>query len=407
MRAANPSTVIVSAGDLTGASPLLSNVVKDEPAVLVMNQMGLDLEAVGNHDFDRGLKELERLQNGGCPLGDCDAGPDAGRFPGASFTYLAANAVNQATKETIFQPYTFADFGNVKVAFIGETLQATPTVTVPSAVKGIDFLDEAKTANALVPELKSQGASAIALVIHLGGEQGPGGTYDSCVGFTGDILPLLDALDPAINIVISGHTHQSYNCVIGDRLVTSAASYGRVVTKIDLAIDPATKRVVEKHARNVVVTRDVPPDPAVEEIILAYKAKAAPMTNRTVGYVMGDFTANAKVAGAPSCETPLGELIADAQAAATGADIAFMNPGGIRADLIAKRAGRPDFAISYAEAFEVQPFGNTLVSLTLTGAEIKALLEAQFGARADPRILQVSRAPMTAPRAAGRSRRFA
>jgi 5'-nucleotidase len=391
LRAKNPSTIIVSAGDLTGASPLLSNVVKDEPAVLVMNQMGLDLEAVGNHDFDRGVTELRRLQTGGCPLGECDAGPDAGRFAGASFTYLAANAVDTSTHETVFQPYTFAEFGKAKIAFIGETLQATPSVTVPSAVKGIDFLDEAKAANALVPELKKAGASAIVLIIHLGGEQGAGGTYDSCVGFTGDIVPVLDALDPAIDVVISGHTHQSYDCVVGGRLVTSAASYGRVATKIELDIDTDAGRVVSKHAKNFVITRDVAPDPAVQLIIDDYKKKAAPLTERTVGYVKADFTGNAKAAGSASCETPLGDLIADAQARATGADVAFMNPGGIRADLVAKRPGRADDALSYGEVFEVQPFGNTLVSMTLSGAEIRSLLEAQFTVRADPRILQVSK----------------
>ena len=389
LRAGNPNTIVVSAGDLTGASPLLSNVFKDEPSILVMNRIGLDLEAVGNHDFDRGLTELERLQHGGCSLDDCDAG--GGQFPGASFTYLAANVVDDATRKTIFPPYVVRDMGGVKIAFVGETLRETPSVTVPSAVKGLTFENEARAANALVPELHKQGVSAIVLVIHQGGMQAPGGTYDSCVGFSGDLAPILDGLDPAIDVVVSAHTHQAYDCTIGGRLVTSAGSYGRLVTKIDLAIDPAAKRVVDKRARNIPVTRDVVPDAEVARIVTEYETRAAPVTGRVVGYVKGDFTGNAKAAGSASCETPLGDLIADAMLDATGDDVGFMNPGGIRADLVARRAGRPDFEITYADAFEVQPFGNTLVTLTLTGAQIASLLEAQFGSRAEPRILQVSK----------------
>jgi 5'-nucleotidase len=391
LRAANPATVVVSAGDLTGASPLLSNIFKDEPSILVMNRLGLDVEAVGNHDFDRGVPELRRLQHGGCSLGDCDGGASDAGFPGASFTYLAANVIDDAEQKTVFPPYVVRDLGGVKIAIVGETLKGTPSTTLASSVKGLTFADEAKTVNALVPELKKAGAAAIVLVLHQGGQQAPAGTYDSCVGFSGDLVPILDALDPAVDVVVSAHTHQAYDCTLGGRLVTSAGSYGRLVTKIDLSIDRASNRVVGKHARNVAVTRDVPEDPEVQRIVAEYQAKGAAITGRVVGYVKGDFVGSAKAAGTASCETPLGDLIADAQQAATHADVAFMNPGGIRADLVAKHEGRPDFALTYAEAFEAQPFGNTLATLTLTGAQIRELLEGQFGARAEPRILQVSK----------------
>ena len=352
-----------------------------------MNRLGLDLEAVGNHDFDRGLPELRRLQTGGCSLGDCDAGS----FPGASFEYLAANVVDDATGHTVFPPYAIRDFGGARVAFIGETLKQTPTVTKVGVVKGLSFEDEAATANALVPELQRQGVSAIVLLLHQGGMQSLGGPYDGCQGFSGDIVPILDKLSPAIDVVVSGHTHQAYDCVIGDRIVTSAMSYGRLVTKVDLTIDPSARRVVDKHARNVPVTRDVTPDPEVTRIVQAYEDKARGVTLRVVGYVKRTLTGNSRAARIASCETPLGDLIADAMRAATGADIAFMNPGGIRSDLVATHEGRPDFAVTYGDAFEVQPFGNPLVTMTLRGAQIRALLEGQFGSRQEPRILQVSR----------------
>lgn len=375
LRAKNPNTVVVSAGDLTGASPLLSNLFADEPTILAMNSLGLDYEGVGNHDFDHGVAELSRLAHD------------------ASFAYLAANVTDTSSSKTVFPPYAVRDLagGAVRVAFIGETLKGTPGVTIARAVRGLSFGDEADAANALVPELKAAGVSAIVLVLHQGATQGAGGTYDSCEGLSGDLLPVLDRLDPAISVVVSGHTHQAYDCTIGGRLVTSAMSYGRLVTQIDLAIDPVKKAVVEAHAHNVPITRDIAPDPDVTRIVSDYAAKAAAKTERVVGWVKGDFTGNAKAAGSASCETPLGDLIADAQRAATHADIAFMNPGGVRADLVVKHAGQPDGAITYGEAFAVQPFGNDLVTMTLTGAQIRTLLEAQFGSRADhPRILQPS-----------------
>jgi 5'-nucleotidase len=372
LRSENPNTVLVSSGDLTGASPLLSSVFKDEPTVLVMNQMGLDFEGVGNHDFDRGAPELARLQRGD------------GLFEGARFQYLAANVASAETKETVFPPYAIRDVAGVRIAFVGMTLKETPSVTVAKNVAGLAFESEAQTVNALVPELKSKGASAIVVLLHQGGTQATGGTYDSCVGLGGDVLPVLRGLDAAIDVVASAHTHQAYDCTIDGRLVTSAASFGRLVTKIDLTIDPAAKRVVSKKARNVPVTRDVAPDAEIASIIASYEAKAAPLARRVVGYVGGDLTANAKAARSASCESPLGDVVADAQLAATkdptagGADLAFVNPGGIRADLVAKGSDKADGTVTYAEAFAAQPFSNNMVTQTLTGAQILAILDQQF-----------------------------
>ncbi len=386
LRAAHPATVVVSAGDLTGASPLVSGLFLDEPAVLVMNRLGLDLEAVGNHDFDLGVPELMRRRKAGCSMGDCDAGA----YPGASFEYLAANVLDRTTGRPLLPGYAIRDLGGAKVAFIGETLRETPSVTRASAVAGLQFVDEAEAANALVPELQAQGVSAIVLLLHQGGTQASGGTYDSCVNLSGDLLPVLERLSPAIGIVVSGHTHQAYDCTIGGRLVTSAGSYGRLITQIELDLDPAAHTVVGRRARNVPVTRDLPPDPAVAQLVASYVQRTHVVTDRIVGYVKSDLTGSARVAGSASCETPLGDLIADAMRAATGADVAFMNPGGIRADLSAHQPGRPDFVVTYGDAFTVQPFGNTLVTMELRGDQLQTLLESQFGDRQDPRILQVS-----------------
>jgi 5'-nucleotidase len=392
LRKENPNTVVVSAGDLTGASPLVSNLFHDEPVILAMNLMRLDFEGVGNHDFDRGSAELLRLQTGGPASSTADGGaPGAAPFPGARFQYLAANVLG-SRGATVFPPYIIREFGGVKVAFLGMTLEGTPTVTTATAIAGLKFLNEAKTANALLPELRTRDVATTVILLHQGGFQGEGGTVDSCEGLTGEILPVLSALDPAFRVVVTGHTHQAYDCKIDGRIVTSAASYGRVITKIDLTLDPATKTLVSAEAKNVVVTRDVPPDPQVQALVEAYKEKALPVTGRVVGYLSGTFTRDPKTAHSPSCETPLGDLIADAElAATTGAHavLAFMNPGGIRTDLTPDATGAAS-PVRYAAAFEVQPFGNRLVTVTLTGAEIVEVLSRQFG-RDRPRVLSVSK----------------
>jgi 5'-nucleotidase len=393
LRATNPNTVVVSAGDLTGASPLVSNLFDDEPTVLVMNRLGLDLEGVGNHDFDRGLPELLRLQHGGpqSPVVGLPVTSSERPFPGATYQYLAANVLGPDGKP-VFAPYAIKEFGGVKVAFIGMTLEATPTVTTKKAILGLTFANEAATANALLPELRKQGVATTVLLIHQGGFQEPGGTYDSCEGLTGDIEPVLAALDPAFRVVVTAHTHQAYDCTIGDRHVTSAGSYGRLVTVIDLAIDPAKGELVDVHARNVPVTRDIEPDAEVVKLVRDYEAKARPITERIVGYQDGPFTRDPRAAHSASCETPLGDLIADGQLAATrgaGAVIALMNPGGVRTDLAPAAGTTGPQPIRYDAAFEIQPFGNRLVTLTITGGQLHDILLKQFG-RDRPRVLSVS-----------------
>jgi 5'-nucleotidase len=411
LRAQNPNTWVVSAGDLTGASPLVSNLFNDEPAVLAMNLLGLDFEGVGNHDFDRGLHELERLAHGGCSMDDCDAGYVP--FVGARYQYLAANVYKSAPPsgggaygsgrpETVFPPYAVRDTSGVRLAFIGVTLADTPTVSAPFAVRGLTFKNEAATVNALLPELADQGVDGIVVLIHQGSHQ-VGGTYDSCEQLTGDLGPFLDALNPEVDIVVSAHTHQAYNCVfetpLGHRLVTSAGSYGRLITRFELTWDPDARKWTDKRAKNVIVTRDIPPDPEVLNLVRRYEDRAAPLTSRVVGHVKGTFlrgnVSDEPTPGEPRvCESLAGELIADAQLMAThapkdgGAEVAFMNPGGVRTDLFSRGGEGASYALTYAEAFEVQPFGNRLVTMTLSGQQILQLLLAQTVVR---RMLQVSK----------------
>jgi 5'-nucleotidase len=389
LEATNPNTLVVSAGDLIGASPLLSALFHDEPTIEAMNLLGLDFNAVGNHEFDEGAAELLRMQNGGChPTDGC---LDGDGFAGADFQFLAANVVRKANGKTLFPAYKIRSLGGVKLGIIGVVLEGTPTIVTPSGVAGLEFKDEAETVNALIPQLKAKGVNAIAVLIHEGGVQS--GTFNGCVGISGAIVDIVNRFDPAVDAVISGHTHQAYNCQLNNMLVTSASSFGRLVTDVDLTIDQASGEVTRMAANNLIVTRDVATDVGQTSLLAGYREFAGPIANRVIGSITTDITRTTNPAG----ESALGDVIADAQLGATasaGAQGAFMNPGGIRADLsyAGSTAGEGDGNVTYGEAFTVQPFGNSLVTMTLTGAQIDQLLEQQFDnpTAGQNRILQVS-----------------
>jgi 5'-nucleotidase len=392
LEATNPNTVVVSAGDLIGASPLLSALFHDEPTIEAMNLIGLDFNAVGNHEFDEGAAELLRMQHGGChPTDGC---LDGDPFYGADFQFLAANVVRESNGKTVFPAYKIRSFAGAKVAFIGIVLEGTPTIVTPSGVAGLQFLDEIETVNALIPKIKARGVESVVVLIHEGGYQT--GTYNSCTGISGPVVDIVNGFDDEVDVVISGHTHQAYNCVIDGKLVTSGAPFGRIVTDIDLTIDRGTGEVITAQANNVIATRTVSKDGGQTALIAKYDAIAAPLRNRVIGSITADITRTNNAAG----ESALGDVIADGQLYATApvgfgeAVVAFMNPGGIRADLTYSQisGGEQPGEVTYGEMFTVQPFGNNLVTLTLTGAQIDTLLEQQFvgcGQSAN-RILQVS-----------------
>jgi 5'-nucleotidase len=377
------NTTVVSAGDLIGASPLLSALFHDEPTIEAMNLIGLDYNAVGNHEFDEGATELLRMQEGGChPTDGC---LDGDGFAGADFQFLAANVVYD-DGESIFPPYAIETYQGAKVAYIGMTLEGTPSIVSPSGIAGLTFLDEADTVNRLVAELDDK-VDAIVVLLHEGGFQSlPGGVND-CNGISGAIVDIVERMTDEVDLVVSGHTHSAYDCVIDGTVVTSAGANGRLVTDIDLSVDKKSGEVLSIATENLVVTRDVTPAGDITNLIARYNQLAAPIANRVIGQTSSAITRTANAAG----ESPLGDVIADAQLAATadpvlgGAQIAFMNPGGIRADLDAGDT-------TYGEIFTVQPFGNNLVTMTLTGTQIEQLLEQQFcnPSSTSNRILQVS-----------------
>ena len=400
----NPLNVVVGAGDSIGASPLISSLFLDEPAVETLNRIGLEFNSVGNHEFDKGSAELLRLQNGGCKTtaGVLDAnscrGAAAGTpvpFEGAKFKWLSANVVSTATQKPLLPAYGVKTFNGVKVAFIGMTLQATPTIVTPSGVAGLEFRNEAQTVNALIPELKAAGINSIVVLVHEGGFQsGTLGAINGCDGgLAGSaIAAIVGKLDNAISAVVSGHTHAAYNCQLPNAAgrnisVTSASAFGRVITDADLTIDPASGTITKVVATNRLVVRNDPAitaDTAVAKIVAGYKALVSPLANSIIGAITTALSSS-RTEGA--CNMPAGDLIADSQLAATqpasfgGAVVAFMNGGGVRSPgftFASSPAGEGDGNVTYGEAFTVQPFGNSLVTLSLNTQNIKDFLEEQF-----------------------------
>ena len=411
LKASNPNTLVVSAGDNIGASPLLSGLFHDEPTIEGLSAAGLQVSAVGNHEFDEGWMELYRMQKGGChPTDGCQDGTP---FTGARFEYLSANVLLDPTKTSkalldkigwktadsrpspLLPAYTIKEVGGVKLGFIGMTLEGTPKIVMPTGVQALTFQAEADTANNVTPLLKKNGVQAIIVLLHEGGVPN-GGNYNGCEGVSGAILQIANRMSNDVDVIVSGHTHRAYICTIGSKLVTSAASYGRLITDIDLGIDKATDKIVSKRARNVIVTRDVPKSPAESSILERYRPFYTAIAYKVIGSIRSDITRRQNAAG----ESALGDLIADAQIEATrdlsegGAVVAFANSGGIRTDLVRAQqtAGEEPGAVTYTEAFSVQPFGNRLIVKTMTGDMIKQALEQQFDTQAPGpnSILQVS-----------------
>ena len=387
LRSGHKNSLTVAAGDMIGGSPFLSGLFHDEPSVESLNAMGLDVSSVGNHEFDEGVTELLRMQNGGChPVDGCYF-PSA-PYPGADFQWLAANTVNDATGQTPLPPYWIARFQSVKIGFIGMTLEDTDTLVAQAGIRGWSFEDEAETANALVPELKRQGVEAIVVLLHEGGSQDPApGDVNGCNGISGPIVAINAALDDEIDVVITGHTHLPYNCVLEDRIVTSAFSFGRVVTEVNLVLDKRTddvRRDLSEATNHPVIRADLTADPAITDVITKWSPLSDVIGSQEVGQITGDITRAFTPGGAEDrgSESSLGNMIADAQQWATqsnGAQIAFMNPGGIRSDLIfaSSPAGEGDGVVTYEEAFNVQPFSNILMTFPMTGAQIIDVLEEQ------------------------------
>ncbi|MDT0428578.1 bifunctional metallophosphatase/5'-nucleotidase [Streptomyces salyersiae] len=407
-RKGHPYSVTAAGGDMVGASPLLSGLFHDEPTIEALNGLKLDVTSVGNHEFDEGATELARLQNGGChPVEGCyEKGK---KFKGADFPYLAANVTSEKTGKPILEPYTVWKKNGVKIGFIGVTLEGTPDIVTANGVKGLKFHDEIETVNKYAKELDRQGVKSIVALIHEGGAPASTSYNYDCDspgagdGISGPIVDIAKGISPKVDALVTGHTHQAYVCTVPDpsgkpRMVTSASSFGKLYTDTTLTYDLRTKDIVRTSVQsaNHVVSRDQAKATDMTKLIDRWNRLAAPIANKPQGWITADIDGR----GSTAPEKPLGDLIADAQleglapADKGGAVVAFMNPGGIRADLVYAASGSEgDGVVTYGEAFTVQPFTNMMNVVDLTGAQLVAALQQQVSGsnEASPKILQVSK----------------
>ncbi|MER8266114.1 bifunctional metallophosphatase/5'-nucleotidase [Streptomyces griseus] len=407
-RQGNPYSVTAAGGDMVGASPLLSGLFHDEPTIEALNGLDLDVTAVGNHEFDEGAAELARLQNGGChPVEGCyEKGK---KFKGADFPYLAANVTKEKTGKPLLKPYTVWKKNGVKIGFIGVTLEGTPDIVTANGVKGLKFHDEVETINKYARELDRKGVKSIVALIHEGGAPASTSYNYDCDspgagdGISGPIVDIAKGITPKVDALVTGHTHQAYVCTVPDpsgkpRMVTSASSFGKLYTDTTLTYDRRTHDIVRTSVKsaNHVVTRDQAKATDMTRLIDRWNRLAAPIASKPQGWISADINGR----GSTAPEKPLGNVIADAQleglapADKGGAEVAFMNPGGIRADLVHKASGgEGDGVVTYGEAFTVQPFTNMMNVVDLTGAQLVSALQQQVSGpnEASPKILQVSR----------------
>jgi 5'-nucleotidase len=408
------NTLKVAQGDLIGASPLISAAYHDEPSVEFLGKVGVTASAVGNHEFDEGYTELKRIMNGGChPVDGCSP---AGEWKGAQYSYLGANVLlkrpnSSAEKEALdalggghtgqlskllkgygipaLPPVAIRWMNGVPIGFIGVVTKTTPTIVTSEGIKDLEFIDEVKAANVASKLLQIVGVKAQVVLVHEGDQVTAGQSPDACAAQPGAGNRIATQVDAEVDMVLSGHSHQAYLCKVtdpkgGTRLYSQGGSFGRVITKVDFQVDVKTRDVVRSSvvADNQIVTRTVTPDKDISDFVTLWKDRVASVANKPIGRITADITNSAPTSG--SGESPLGNLIADGQLAATrtggNAQIALMNPGGVRAPLT--YAGSPalegDGVVTYGEAFTVQPFNNLMQAVTLTGAQLKTVLEQQF-----------------------------
>ncbi|WP_407294014.1 bifunctional metallophosphatase/5'-nucleotidase [Stutzerimonas zhaodongensis] len=410
--ASNDNTLIVHDGDQVGASPPNSALLQDEPSISFLNllanaqcrafsrqmQMPRSVQpfaqqrcnvigTLGNHEFDDGRDELLRLHTGG----NHRNGPFLeDPWQGARFPMVSSNVIDQSTGESLLPPYSIYYSEGVRIGVIGAVLKETPSIVSPSGVAGLRFIDEADAINQSVAELRRHGVRAIVVALHQGGQQTSyeGPTNPEADTVTGPVVDIIKRLDDDVDVVISGHAHGFTNALVPNAngkpiLVTQAFSAGTAYADIELTVSRRSRDVVEKSAAVFTTWADqgvgLTPDPEVAALVAQADTRVEPLVARVVGVAQGDITRTETPAG----ESALGNLIADAQRVATDAQISFMNPGGIRADL----AGGE---VSWGELFAIQPFANDLVSMDLTGAQIKTLLEQQWIGQSYARLLKPS-----------------
>jgi 5'-nucleotidase len=402
MTQGTPAAVFIALpGDVVGASPPESGLLLDEPTLLFFNGFANGccgsasacsascnmIATFGNHEFDKGLGELKRKLGGG--NGATTVTHLADPYPGTKAGYVSSNVVWKINNTPVVPPYVIRDAGGVRIAFIGADTTKTPSLVLPGLVDEVLFLNETESINRYVPEIQLKGVHAIIVLLHEGGTQDAyEGPTKKNTTVTGSVAGIVAGLDPDVDVVLSGHTHAFTNAYLKNAggtpvLVTQAYSYSRAFADVDLIIDPVTGEITGKTARIVPVYADKPPgtipDPATVAFLLRDEKIVSPMTDRLIAIAAADLTRTENDAG----ESPLGDLLADSQRSVMKTDIGFITTGTLRADIARGN-------VTWGDLFAVQPYSGTIMSMTLTGEQIRRVLERQWEAPLPPHNLAVA-----------------
>ncbi|SOD75001.1 2',3'-cyclic-nucleotide 2'-phosphodiesterase (5'-nucleotidase family) [Jatrophihabitans sp. GAS493] len=385
-RSENPNTVTVEAGDMVGGSPPETALLRDKPTLDAMNLMGFDIGTLGNHEFDRGVKELQLQINGGTSTVDPSID-----FNKLDYPVVDANVISDATGQPLLPPYLVKRVAGVPIGFIGATTIFTPTVTTTDATAGVHFTDEVTAINGSVAALEKQGVHTFVVIIHEGGTQ-----TSFPVGVVSDRINSIAAhLDPAVKLVVSGHTHTTVSTRVGQALVVQASSYGRAFDQVQLLLDRKTETIKATWGAIVPVWRSsipqstdpdapaVPIDQQVQAIVDNAVATTNPITQRLINTASTDIPSQRENGQSAAGESPAGDLIADAQRAYAGTQLAFVNTGSIRSGFTAG-------PVTFGSLYTAQPFQDNYVdTFELTGAQVWAVLAQQL-ATGTGGIMQVS-----------------
>ncbi|UXH44004.1 5'-nucleotidase C-terminal domain-containing protein [Rossellomorea vietnamensis] len=355
-RQENENTLLVHSGDMVGASSPVSSLMQDEPAVEWMNEVGFDIGTLGNHEFDEGTEEMFRLLDGG-------KHEKTGTFEGAAFPYTAANVIDKKTGKTILPPYLIKEVDGVPIGFIGVVTTETKDIVLPSGIEEVEFTDEVTAINQSVKELKAKGVRSIVVLGHVSASSNEDGTNPAQ-----DAAEFAPRIDDEVDIIFGGHSHGFANTSVDGKLIVQSYSYGTAFSDVDLLIDRETKDIVNKQAAILSTYHDgILPDKKIKQMVDSYSADKQMMLDQKMGQAEAPITKEKTASG----ERPIGNLIADSHRENMHTDIAFMNPGGIRANL-------DEGELTWGDLYTMLPFGTNLVKLSLTGAEIKEALEQQW-----------------------------
>ncbi|MBS4174701.1 5'-nucleotidase C-terminal domain-containing protein [Bacillus sp. FJAT-49736] len=362
-------TLLVTSGDAVGASAPVSALFQDEPTLNILNALHFDVGTLGNHEFDHGVKEMMRQIYGG-------TNPTTGEyFKGLNFPYVCANVIDKKTKKPLLPPYVIKKVHGIDIGFIGVDTTETPSITMPANVKDVEFTDETEAVNKYAKELKKKGVKTIIVLAH-----DPGNSDYDGKNATGKVIDMAKNMDPEVDVVFGGHNHAYINTKVAGKRVVQAYSYGTAFAEVHIWIDPRTKDVVKDSAEIVTTYQDsITPDPQIKAMIDKDEERVAPLINQVLGTTTAALTGKQNESG----ESNLGDLITDAQRDITQAQIAITNPGGIRADI---NSGE----ITWGELYTVQPFGNTMITMDLTGDQIRKALNQQWRDDGSSKMLQIS-----------------